>query len=164
MAFVTPTNVTVGSVLTASRYNADVTENMTQLAPFFTAWSTYTPTVAQGASTNIAKTVNVARFCQVGKLVIVRLNLSMTAAGTGANNITVSLPVTSAFAGGAQTIVIGEFLYDDQGTATYTGAVQTTSTTTCIMATSTGGVVGANPNFAVASGDTIRIGVMYEAA
>ena len=55
------------------------------LAPFFTGWVSYTPQIDQGASANIAKTVNYAKYLRVGNLVMVQLNVTFTAGGTGSN-------------------------------------------------------------------------------
>jgi hypothetical protein len=62
MAFVTPTEVTVGSVLTATRYNEDVVGNWEVFADAYTA---FTPTLAnltQGNGTLVARERKIGRM------------------------------------------------------------------------------------------------------
>jgi hypothetical protein len=95
MAFVTPTNVTVGTVLTASRYNADVTDNMTELAPFFSAWTSFTPTLtASSGGLNLGSTATqTGAYLKVGRVMFWRAewvaNGSGIAAGTGEYQFTI---------------------------------------------------------------------------
>jgi hypothetical protein len=161
MAFVTPTDVTVGSVLTASRYNADVTENMTQLAPFFSAWTSWTPTLTQPGA--ITKTVSGAHYVQIGKLVIANFFLSVTGTGTGNNNIAVGLPVTAA----RTNLTLGSgSLFDASAVTSYSGQWFNTTTTACIFVGDWSGqnAWGVAPNVALAVNDLIRGTVIYEAA
>lgn len=57
---------------------------------FAGAWTTITPTVNQGASTNIAKTVNIARHRTIGKWLEWEMQLSITGTGTASGLITVT--------------------------------------------------------------------------
>jgi hypothetical protein len=70
MAFVIPTDVTVGSVLTASRYNADVVENMTAIGG---AWTSYTPT---WTNLTVGNATQNSAYVEAGKLYFVRIGLT----------------------------------------------------------------------------------------
>lgn len=59
----------------------------------FGQFTTWTPQVDQGVTTNIAKTVQVARYKEIGKLIEFEMRLSMTGAGTASSKITITLPV-----------------------------------------------------------------------
>jgi hypothetical protein len=69
------------------------------LDAFFGTWTAWTPQVDQGATTNIAKTINVARYHLIGKFYEFEFRLAITGTGTASNKVTVTLPVTSKFAG-----------------------------------------------------------------
>jgi hypothetical protein len=62
------------------------------IAPAFTD---YTPTVASitGTLTTVSAT---GRYLQIGKLVVVKINITITTNGTGATAITATLPVSAA--------------------------------------------------------------------
>lgn len=66
-----------------------------------TAWTTYSPTVTAQTPgvTPPTFTVNTARYKQLGKTVFVEIDITVTAAGTGAGQIDATLPVTAAAAG-----------------------------------------------------------------
>ena len=153
------TSWSAGDVLTA----ADLTDTFAAKVTTPGAWTSYTPTVAQGASTNIAKTVTYAKYAQVGKIVYCNITISLTAAGTTGSKVTLTLPVTSA----AQSISIGYGTYSRaSGAYTYIGHAYADSTTTVAIAqnavASPAYLVGGG--FAAASGDVIYFSLTYEAA
>ena len=160
MAFVTPTDVATGEVLTASRYNQDVAENMTQLAPFFAAWTSYTPTLTQSVA--VTKTVTYAKYVQIGNFVWVQVSLTATGAGTGNNAITVTLPSTASSAAG----VSGAAFVLDANVNSYVGTARGLTTTTVAFFQGLGGgtAIGQSPNFALASTDIVQFLAFYEAA
>jgi hypothetical protein len=96
MAFTNPTNVSVGSVLTASRYNQDVVGNWNM---FGAAWTTFTPTLtAVTTNPNLGSTGTTnGAYLQLGKFVcwwgVWTPGGSGIAAGTGEYRI--ALPVAS---------------------------------------------------------------------
>lgn len=159
MAWTAPRSWVADEVVTADVMNTHVRDNLKAIGD---AWTSYTPTLSQGASTNIAKTVNYAKYVAAGKLIIVSVKVSATAAGTAGSAIKLTLPVTAA-----TTDFLGTGLYFDSGTATYgaTAFVDTT-TTVALYRTDTNptNYIGADPNFAVASGDVLRLYLSYEAA
>lgn len=125
--------------------------------------TTYTPQVDQGVTTNITKTVTFANYWLIGKLVIGFVNLAMTGAGTAGQTVTVSQPVSAARTAG----VIGVGSYVDASVATYPSQVIQASGSLMFFTRTddtSDGVIGANPNFAVANTDAIRFFFMYESA
>ena len=128
-------------------------------------WLSYPPTLAQGASTDIAKTVTYAKYLSIGKLVICQLRLQATAAGTAGSNVTATLPVTAA----TSALAVGSGAYIDSGAAWYQGMtayLASTTTVVLLRGDTTGGGAGwgADPNLAVASGDVFIASLMFEAA
>lgn len=130
------------------------------------AWTGYTPSWTQGATT-ITKTVNRAVYQRIGRWCTVTVRMTATGAGTANNAITVGLPLTAA----AQGFPIGQFHFDDTGVGFYTGVVTLNATTT--MQFYWGGLNGATPALgqtgggfgaAIAIGDVMTFSVTYELA
>ena len=71
MAFDNLTDVTVGSVLTASRYNSDVVENMTAIGG---AWTAYTPT---WTNLTVGSATQEHAYVAAGKLHVVRIEITL---------------------------------------------------------------------------------------
>jgi len=94
MAWVTPTTVATGDVLTASKWNQDVQANGAALAPLFSGWTTYTPTVTQ--STAVTVTTNYSKWIQVGRLVIWNFHLTASSGGSAGSILTISLPTAAS--------------------------------------------------------------------
>jgi hypothetical protein len=165
MAWTTPGTATAGSVLTASFWNTQVRDQFIEVAPFFSDWTSYTPQIDQGATTNIAKTVNYARYLKIGRMVIVSVSLSVTGTGTTNNAITVTVPANIAT---TATVVLGSGRVIDSNVADYQVMVIRTNTAQVAFVNATGNTggnsVGASPNFALASPDVITFTIMYEAA
>lgn len=55
-------------------------------------WQDWTPVVNQGASTDIAKTINFSRFLKVGRLCFFNFRLAMTSTGSAGTEFQVTLP------------------------------------------------------------------------
>ena len=159
MAWTSPRTWAPGEDLTAANFNTHVRDNLKAIGD---AWTSYTPTLSQGASSNIAKTVNYAKYVAAGKLIVVSVKVSATAAGTAGSAIKLTLPVTAA-----TTDFLGQGMYFDSGTATYPAVAFVDTTTTVALYRSDAiptNYIGADPNFAVASGDVYRFHLTYEAA
>ena len=160
MTWTAPRTWVTGETVTAANMNTHVRDNLKAIGD---AWTSYTPTLAQGVSTNIAKTVTYAKYVAAGKLIICQVRLDPTAAGTAGSPITITLPVTAA----SSVYVVGSGSYSDTGTALYPAIAWLTSTTTLELRRTdqayTAGI-GADPNFAVANTDVFRASFMYEAA
>jgi hypothetical protein len=161
MAWITPTDVAAGDPLTENLWNQDVVANAAALAPFFSAWTSWTPTLTQPGA--ITKTVSEAYYVQIGKLVIANFYLTVTGTGTGNNTIAVGLPITAA----RTSLVIGSgSIFDANVTTSYSGQWLNTTTTSCIFVGDWSGqnAWGVTPNLALAANDLIRGTVIYEAA
>jgi hypothetical protein len=174
----TSTNWTTNNpVLKAGEMGLDTTTMSIKVGDGTTAWSSlnyvaardyssYTPTLAQGVTNNIAKTVNYAKYIQTGKLVEGNVRVTATAAGTAGSNITLSLPVTAATSG----LVIGSGSYFDTGSAEYRGGILSFTTTTIsllpadVTQATVNASLGTTPSIAVASGDVFNVSFQYEAA
>lgn len=129
-------------------------------------WGTYTPTWTQSAT--VSNTVNIANYIQLADLVICQVRLTATSAGTGNNVLRVTLPVTAA-ASYATGMVIGNGAVDDASVGTYGATVVIGNTTSVAQfirqdTTTISSFIGQDPNFAVASTDSVRFVCMYQAA
>lgn len=144
------------------------------------AWESYTPSWTQSAT--ISKTVNWARYTQLGKWVQGSIKMTATSAGTANNKILVGLPVTAS----ANNMIIGSmFLYDASAVNKYRWDMkfafyESSSTMGFQISSSTGTSVaqseddkrfgqdytssGTQTGFTIASGDVIWVQFMYEAA
>lgn len=146
----------------------DGTNIWTDLPWHLLPFVSYTPTLAQGASTDIDKTVSYSKYSIAANMVTFKAMLTSTAGGTITNAITVSLPVTAATA--AVGTVVGSGYYNDGGTQYQAVAYLASSTTVALLSThgaassSTDDPIGVNPNIAVASADVINLSITYEAA
>lgn len=147
-----------GETVTAALMNTHVRDNLLAVGQ---AWTSYTPTVAQGTSTDITKTVAYARYIVAGKLVMCNVALAMTGAGGSSVKVTVSLPVTAAAAG----MYVGSGMVVDASVASYNVVCETdTGAATVKFHSSSLADVGASPAFTVASGDYINFSIVYEAS
>jgi hypothetical protein len=164
MAFTDPTNVTVGSVLTAIRYNEDVVGNWNM---FGAAWTNYTPTfvnLTQGDGTLFAKQLT------VGKVVMFYVSFTFgSTSSMGGSVLSVTLPTAASRLGAG--VLWGEFL--DAGVNGFPMMPSWSSTTVIrpaainaagTYASRTG--VSTNVPFGTAWGtdDAFYVGGVYEAA
>ena len=60
------------------------------------AWTSTSPQIDQGVTTNIAKTVTYSKFARYGRTIHWVFKLTLTAGGTSGQIVTVTLPVTAA--------------------------------------------------------------------
>lgn len=147
-----------GHILTAADFD-------TILPTGITAWTDYTPTWTQNVA--ITKTVNYARYAQVGKTVVGSVWMTASSTGTANNQVRVSLPVT-ADAATVGKIVGAFFLLDASVPLIYVGAAFIITTTVVHFAvsgtTANVGATGGGFTAAIASSDDIRFDFCYEAA
>lgn len=130
------------------------------------AWTSYTPTVSQGASTDIAKTVHYAKYARWGRLVMCNVSVSVTASGSAGSAVNVTLPVSAAYVS-AGLSAGSVYLYDASITTKYICTAIPSSTTTVAFyasGVSAAGGWGADPNVALANTDFITFSLAYEAA
>lgn len=124
------------------------------------AWTSYTPTLTQSAT--VASSWSWSRYARFGRLIIWAFGGSATAAGTTANAVLLSLPVTAA---ASVNIVIGHGSINDVGTSSYTGSWKMSGTTQIgLVRDGSTNFVGVSPLFALANLDTLEGFVIYEAA
>jgi len=166
MAYVAPSTVTTLQTYTSAAHNIivnDIIDHETYVAPIRTGWVDYTPTLAQGASTNIAKTVVYSKYIQTGKLVIWVCRLEITGSGTAGSTLTVTLPVTSAV---ASTTAVGGAVYFDASVQGYvcTAVLESTTTLSLTSNANNGGRLGVFPNIAAAVNDQFTFTATYPAA
>ena len=168
MAWTTPATFTASNVLTAAQLNANVRDNTLAL---YGTMTSFTPTISQGASSNISKTVANAKYIQQGPLCHFWVDLTMTAAGTAGSAVVMTLPLTAV--GLAAPDQFGSVMYyQTTGTIRNQGVLEMTSTTAVqfsISGANTGliglGLVGGNvAAVTVASGDIIRAYGCYPVA
>lgn len=67
---------------------------MNGLMSAFQSWTSYTPTLTSSAGTITAYTVNAARYMQVGKLVHLHFDITITNNGTGSGYLSLTIPHT----------------------------------------------------------------------
>lgn len=160
MAWTTPTTVNPGDAILASLWNTQVKDNLLEFAPLFAAWTSYTPQIDQGATTNITKTVSYARYLKVGRLAIVQFRLDVTGSGTAGSAVTVTLPSAVVPVGaGASGNTFGFCqIYDSSTAINYGGQIRPTTTTQMSFSGdwSAANFWGVAPNLAVANADQIH--------
>ncbi len=167
MAFVAWRTWVAGAVVTAAQLNQDIRDNLQAMFPLGApAWTAYTPTLVQSGT--VTKTVTYAKYTQVGKTVTAQIVLAAAGAGTANAKVTVTLPVTAAT---MQSQPIGTgYISDASVVFTYPGLAVMDSTTTVAMLDSSqqtavrSGQTGATFSAALASGDSIGLFLVYEAA
>ena len=165
-----PKTWSAGDVVTAAQLNAELRDALNIIIPTASttlAYSTYTPTLAQGATGNIAKTA-LGRYTQIGKMVTGNVSMSVSGTGTGSANVTVSLPVTMSSAYGANDIFGEGFIYDNSASTKYRALLAYNSTTTVLFLTlhsTTNGNLGTTDfTAALAANDNVTMHFTYEAA
>ena len=163
MAWTTPGTAVAGDVLTAAFWNSNVRDNSLELAPFFSAWTDFSPTFSQGAT--ITYTKRRTRYLQIGKLVIAQVSVDFTSAGTAGNVLSMTLPVTVVSV--SNWNLVGSFLfYDLSVPSRYTGNLLLFDSSSAFLqhgGTTTNGALGTNPVVTVANGDQFSCSLMYEA-
>jgi hypothetical protein len=145
---------TAGQVLTAAELNSTG------------AWTSYTPTWTQVAT--ITKTVNWARYMQLGKLVEVHIKMTASSAGTAGGLILVGLPVTAS--ADNRLMGIGTIAAASSNNEKPLFSIFSSSTTVRFRsviddASQLNALSDNAPNsFTIASGDIINCKLTYEAA
>jgi hypothetical protein len=92
------------------------------------AWQAWTPTMSATSGTFTTVTVNLARYTQIQKLVIAKIDFTITTIGTATGLPRFTLPVTSAT---TSTMVMGSFRETSQ--SGFTGVISYNSTTAAVM-------------------------------
>lgn len=131
-----------------------------------TEWIAYTPTISQGATNNITKTINFSEYCRsgpTGKTITWCFYITITGTGTAGAAMGMTLPVNTL---SASNLIGNGMIYDASATICYLAmyAGSTTSSIICFSDQSTGSGWGANPSIALAVNDQIRGSITYRAA
>lgn len=162
----------VNPILSKGEFGYETDTKNLKLGDGVTAWTSlsyvqiptksYTPTLAQGASTNISKTVNYAKYSKSSTRVSGTVKVTASAAGTAASAITISTPITASTSG----LVVGSGFYNDGGTQYQAVAYLLTTSTIALLRTdaTADSAIGASPNIAVASNDIFNVSFSYEAS
>lgn len=166
------TQTLTNKTLTAPAVNGGVLDSATTIggvsgaqlaAGAYGAWTSWTPRVDQGASTNIAKTVHWAKYVKDGKKVTVQGRLSITGAGTVGGPITIlNLPVAAV----SYSLIVGVGTLYDASTATTTPAlIYLSGSDNFQFMNANGGSILATPaGPALAVDDGLTFTLTYEAA
>lgn len=169
---ISDTQTLTNKTLTAPAVNGGVLDSATTIggvsgaqlaAGAYGAWTSWTPRVDQGASTNIAKTVHWAKYVKDGKKVTVQGRLSITGAGTVGGPITIlNLPVAAV----SYSLIVGVGTLYDASTATTTPAlIYLSGSDNFQFMNANGGSILATPaGPALAVDDGLTFTLTYEAA
>lgn len=161
----TPSGTQVARVNLAGTLKDIVTSGVTS-SGHGPAWQTWTPVVAQGASSPTF-TTNYARYCVLGKIAFFQLSLAFTGAGSAGNTIDVSgwpSGVAPLTVGSRHMCGVGWYL--DSGTDEYPGGVHLAAGPVVRLLSFKWGAfgLGQNPNFAVANTDELSMDFHWEIA
>lgn len=130
----------------------------TTAAPTYT-WSDYTPVLTQSGT--VTATVTFAKYVDIGNVRFIDVSLAVTGTGTGANQVTVSIPSSAASTGS----IVGSGYLVDASVGTYFPLTVETASATTVKFVSAGsggqkseGFLGASAPFTsgLANGDTIK--------
>jgi len=125
-----------------------------------TGWTSYTPTITQGVT--LSKTVNYAKYKQIGKTLYVNISMTITSGGTAGNRIRTSLPIPVI---SADVVVLGSGYYFDAGTAHYPGTAIIYDVNTVELYThASANAIGASPGVTAANNDVMAYNLVYEIA
>jgi hypothetical protein len=159
MAWTSPSTWVAGAILTASQLNTQLRDNMTELAPFFAAWTSWTPVIKQSATVSI--TNNRSRYIKVGRLVIATFDVSCTSSGTASNAMVIEFGSIATAA--AANSAYGSYRIFDTGITNYVGTLVAASTTAMnFYQDGNGNPLGFGQQFT--SGDSLQGTFVYESA
>lgn len=134
-------------------------------SPIYPSWAVFTPTVKQGVTSDIAKTVTYSKYVTVGKMVTWNFVLVVTGSGTAGSAMSLTTPVNAA---SSSAITSGTgFIYDSDVTTRYGGEWIGNGLSNNVIVFvgdwSGGNAWGTLPNLALASNDRISGSITYEA-
>jgi hypothetical protein len=154
-------------VLTASFWNTQVRDQFTELAPFFAAWTSWTPSLSVGFSNGNA--TRTGKYLKIGRFVAFYGAITMGSTTTYGAAPRLSLPVTAATAEAATTVTCQ--LLDASVGKQPSAFIISDSTSVIELATITvsgtypqPAQVNATAPFTWTTGDAILYGGFYEAA
>lgn len=123
-------------------FDDSVADLANDIDAFAGVWASWTPTIAQGATGNIAKTNNNSRSRLIGKWCEFELRVAITGTGTASAAMSFSLPHTSKWSG---PLPCGSGMFFDGSTSNrYSGPLLTPSGSSTIAMIAMGvGYLGA---------------------
>jgi hypothetical protein len=161
-------------VLTAAFWNANVRDNSLELAPFFSAWTSFTPAL-KGSTTNpILGTGSSATgsYLKIGRLLIVTATITFGTSGVtnGSGTILMDLPASLSLSTQSTGSALGSAaLLDSSGNRAYnmtvTGAAGSGASTQVLFRSfdATGGAVFFYDNpITIAASDSFRVQIICE--
>lgn len=125
------------------------------------AWTSWTPTVRQGATT-LSTTSNASTYIQYGKLVFIKGSIGITSTGSAGGRISVSSPISHTLV--PVKYSIGNLIYLDAGTAFYNASVTLDGSDGRFygIVHSLADYLGTTPSFTAASGDSVHFTAAIE--
>jgi len=164
VAYATPSTVSAGDAVTATAQNILVNNDIA-LAPFFSVWTSFTPTITNVV---VGNGTHASKYLQVGRLVIASFDFTFGSTSSISGAPVFSLPV-AALAGGG--FITSQCVFLDAGTNRYAGMCELDAATQVVcQAVSTSGAyaVQSQPNattpFTWTTSDRINVGVLYQSA
>lgn len=152
-----------GMLIQSRMYNIYLNGNNAYVLNPSAVFQAFTPTVTQGAT--ITYTNNYSKYLVEPGRVTFQAMLTATSAGTAANPVLVTLPVTGLGPVSYKVIGNGTF-FDASPATTYHVACMHNAAGTVAFAgdTSVGSYFGQQPAITIAAGDIISLNVVYEVA
>lgn len=144
----------------------DIAAKVASVTPVLAALTSWTPSVTQAV--NVTVTNNYSRYQRVGRMVTGWFKVTVTGAGTTANPIIVTFPVTAAT---TQLVVGSGEVFDTSASNKFSALLFMPSTTTfdfrytnSTLLDNRLGIVTGSGSFGLAAGDTLMGSFHYEAA
>lgn len=139
------------------------------VGPLYGGGTSFTPTVTQSGGVTI--TLNNSTYFRLGRLVVWTFAINITGSGTGANDVSLSIPVASAYGGSNYAYGGTGEIFDASASLQYTGLAVLTGASTMKIRSGlsssapASGYLGTQSFTAgLAAGDIISGQVIYEAA
>lgn len=165
MAWTAPRTWVSGEVVTAALMNAHLRDNLLEIGNPSAAWTAFTGTVGLTQGVSLSTSTLTADYSQSGKRVQGNVYGAISSAGTAAQQIQATLPVSPRR--NSSPFTIGTFTYLDSSAGTfYTGSVAFLGTgAQCrFFVNAQSDVFGKTPAVTAASGDVLAFSFAYEAA
>ena len=167
MAWTTPGTATAGEVLTAAFWNANVRDNSNEIAPFFSGWTNFNPTLTGGFA--IGNATYIAKYLKVGRLVHVICEITTGSTTSYGSFLGINVPITAAYSNALEG---GDCWVQDTsaGVRNMCTFISQGTTRTDMNLVRTDGVdattrsISATVPFTWATGDRIFYRLTYEAA
>ena len=164
MAYATPSTVTAGDAVTAAAQNILVNNDIA-LAPFFSVWTSFTPTITNVV---VGNGTHASKYLQVGRLVIASFDFTFGSTSSISGAPVFSLPV-AALAGAG--FITSQCVFLDAGTNRYAGMCELDASTQVVcqsLLTNESYGRAAAPNatnpFVWTTSDRINVGIVYQSA